>query len=472
MFYIKLTISLIVLLVLCQHCRSFRLDSHNGSVRINKCCEPNEILVGLSCVDAKESNEEKWSPIFTGYDGKANAQVPGGFWFAIGLPACSQTQVWPIYYYPGSRDRLALLPDGTLRHFIQKPEDDVGDAFISDSDKLEEIMLHDYPQGQYCMDKAISKKGEKSIENPSEFAMVCAPEKQSDWANTEFLLRKVVNPVCHGISITILLVVGICYFVVPSLRDLVGNIVTTITCCLIVGQVTNLMRIFTEFRNHFNFLLLDILAEVSMMATFFWLSSLGYFIWKTFRSRNVFLRVTDGKKYCWYSFYAWGCTVCMASLATFAHIFLEITEPKQNHAIDDTEAIGLLAILVFCVSNCIAIGLNIYFYVSTHNYLSNRLNASYGRIHHKLKSNFIMFALLLLLLAISWVLSLVSRIENEGMFYINLTISAIQAPLVLYICVLRQQHVTYLLQKSCCSKQPLSSAECWGDEMTYINTAH
>lgn len=82
-----------------------------------------------------------------------------------------------------------------------------------------------------------------------------------------------------------------------------------------------------------------------------------------------------------------------------------------------------------------------------------------------------MFALLLILFTISWILTLISRIEYDGMFYLNLTISAIQAPLVLYICVLRQKHVTYLLQKSCCSKQPLSGAD-WGDEMTYINTAN
>lgn len=83
-----------------------------------------------------------------------------------------------------------------------------------------------------------------------------------------------------------------------------------------------------------------------------------------------------------------------------------------------------------------------------------------------------MFALLLIVLTVSWVLMLISMIEYDGIFYINLLISGIQAPLLLYICVLRQKHVTYLLQKSCCSLQPLSGAEIWGDEMTYINTAH
>lgn len=147
------------------------------------------------------------------------------------------------------------------------------------------------------------------------------------------------------------------------------------TICLTIGQVANLMRIFTEFQNHINFMILgkfsthspeplshyvssialvssclilillnipDIFVHVSMMAIFFWLSSLGYFIWKTFRSRNVFLRITDGKKYCWYSCYVWGSTLCMASLGVFAHYYLEISTPKKSFSDkpEDIESIG------------------------------------------------------------------------------------------------------------------------------------
>lgn len=71
-------------------------------------------------------------------------------------------------------------------------------------------------------------------------------------------------------------------------------------------------------------------SQVSVTATFFWLSGLGYFIWKTFRSRNVFLRITDGKKYCWYSFYVWSCTICMAALGIFSHYYLDFNTPKKS----------------------------------------------------------------------------------------------------------------------------------------------
>lgn len=128
-------------------------------------------------------------------------------------------------------------------------------------------------------------------------------------------------------------------------------------------------------------------AHISMIAVFFWLSCLGYYIWKTFRSRNVFLKFTDGTKYCWYSFYAWGSTVSMASLGVFAHFFLDITAPKKIFLFEEEpETVGILALSIFFITNALTIAANVYFFISTRNYLNSRMNASYGRIHYKLKS--------------------------------------------------------------------------------------
>lgn len=367
--------------------------------------------------------------------------------------------------------------------------------------------------------------------------MVCSPEKETHWTDTEFVLRKIVHPVFHGISIIILLFVAIIYFILPSLRyDSPAIFKTTKQFSTILKF--KLQRSGGQYRDdddllfdcepwrqspaHFHrtpkssqffdhryapnlclgrdsvhqlcLMFSDMVAHISMIAVFFWVSSLGYYIWKTFRSRNVFLKFTDGTKYCWYSFYAWGSTTCMSSLGVFAHFFLDITAPKKILLFEEEpETVGILALLIFYITITIVVAANIYFFISTRNYLNSRMNASYGRIHYKLKSkwvtdghstrcrrlmmeysfyrfSFIMFSLLLCMLTITWILSIFSWFDSEGMFY-NLTISAIQAPLLLYICVLRQEHITYLLKKSCCSKQPLSAAD-WGDEMTYINTAN
>lgn len=71
------------------------------------------------------------------------------------------------------------------------------------------------------------------------------------------------------------------------------------------------------------FFFIDTFLHISMLGSFFWLNAMGYYIWRTFKSRNVFLRITDGRKYCYYSLYVWGCTLTMGGLALFAHLILD-----------------------------------------------------------------------------------------------------------------------------------------------------
>lgn len=105
------------------------------------------------------------------------------------------------------------------------------------------------------------------------------------------------------------------------------------------------------------------------------------------RSRNVFLRMTDGRKYCWYSLYAWSVTFMLAGLGAFAHFFLD-TPIDNHHKItvngEEQDTIGWLGIAIFFTPIAFIISINIYFYVTTLKII-NRTN-TYGRIHHKLKS--------------------------------------------------------------------------------------
>lgn len=120
----------------------------------------------------------RWSPVFTDYNGDSNVQVKD-FYLAVGVPECGRMQMWPIYYYPSvchlrfefmdffftgicifqSRDKLALLPDGRLRHYIQNPDQD--DPLPADEKSLP--MHYDYDQGRYCMDKVCTHFDAQSI---------------------------------------------------------------------------------------------------------------------------------------------------------------------------------------------------------------------------------------------------------------------------------------------------------------------
>lgn len=88
-----------------------------------------------------------------------------------------------------------------------------------------------------------------------EYAMVCVPEVKINWSDSDFILKKLLNPLFHGLAMFLYLLVAIIYFVLPTLRDLAGNIITTINICLIINQAADLVRVFTEFSNHVSFFL-------------------------------------------------------------------------------------------------------------------------------------------------------------------------------------------------------------------------
>lgn len=84
------------------------------------------------------------------------------------------------------------------------------------------------------------------------------------------------------------------------------------------------------FNFYYFILFLDAFLYISTLGSFFWLNAMGYYIWRTFKSRNVFLRITDGRKYCYYSLYVWGCTLTMGGMAIFAHLILDSRHNNMN----------------------------------------------------------------------------------------------------------------------------------------------
>lgn len=432
-------------------------------VKVNKCCENNEIYIGKYCVQTNKSSEE-WRPLFVTEKGISNLQI--NYTLVNGLPDCGHMQQWPIFHYFNSTDKLRLLPNGVLRHYFDHNEAFEEFDFETGNSKSP---FHDYEQGKYCLERKID--GIKS-----EFAWVCAPDVHRDWlTSTEFLMHNIVNPITHGVSIICLLVVAIIYFVMPTLRDLTGNIITTICMCLIVSQTADMIRLLTVFKNHISLLITETICYLSMLGAFFWLNSLAYYIWKTFKSRNVFLRITDGRKYCYYSGYAWSCTLLLGALAIFAHLTMDYDEVdfQSKSTYDQTrEQIGSLGTIIFFVPVAFTLLADMFFFATTLKII-NRMH-TYGRIHHKLRHTFRMFVLLLLVMTLQWLFFLSSFTKYEGLINAHIFINTFQGPLILYVCIFNQKHVAYLIQKTCCYTtcpccKPDPETE-WGDEMTAMNT--
>lgn len=61
---------------------------------------------------------------------------------------------WSVHDYKNSPDRLILLPDGTLRHYLYSIIPEKNDPLFKTKSNTHE-MQYDYPPGKYCMDKVI-----------------------------------------------------------------------------------------------------------------------------------------------------------------------------------------------------------------------------------------------------------------------------------------------------------------------------
>lgn len=452
---------------------------------IQKCCPEEEIISKSGhCQHMNDTGVSAWKPRFTAEDGTDPPSQPY-FKITIGSPLCERQQLWPIYSYAGSSDRLLLLPSGRLRHYARDKES-LGSETMYDRSKYLETLEHlthpdeprfyDYLYDEYCIDKAILED-----EREATFSLVCTPTPVTDWTDTDFLISRVVDPLCHVFCIICFLAIAIVYFILPQLRDLVGNIITSITICLIVAQTADLVRTFTEFSSHVSFLVADVVLYTALMAAFFWINSMGYYVHRHFKSSNVFLRSTDGRKYCYYSCYVWGCTATLGVIALFAHFMFD-TNTKEDNSTPLCSAnqrnVAWLGIAVFFVPVAVLVIINVYFWRSTAHTMSRI--SSFGRIHSKLKYSFQMYVKVFLVMTVAWLFFMLTWIQSRVLCYINISTNILQALLFLYICVLSQKRVTFHLRKTCCYDncvctccrpgEPTPETCEWGEEMHYIDT--
>lgn len=252
------------------------------SVNIGKCCEPGELLLDDRCTPLTEVNETQWRPEFVESRDAATgrSKFEPRYELKIGRPRCSPNEhQWHVYYYPAGPDRLALLPTGVLRHYIvdltaKGVNENSGfyGAAVSnfdgddEGDNIERATIHyDYPFGHYCADKAVLS-GDQLV---ATYAMLCVPDVTARWTDTNYLMRHAIDPAFHAVSMACYLIVAVVYFVLPQLRDLVGNIISSMTLCLVANQCASTVRIFTEFGNHISFMVAGTFFCMKTLVIFF-----------------------------------------------------------------------------------------------------------------------------------------------------------------------------------------------------------
>ncbi|CAA9995322.1 unnamed protein product [Nesidiocoris tenuis] len=432
---------LLVLIILSREVHGLPPLPTLSPVIVDKCCHEQEIFIDDHCAPVNQSAESEWTP---------EGHLPRGMRFHVvtGMPVCGPRQPWHVFH--NASDRLVLLEDGSLRHFIVD-EPDLPDDEID----IERHLHHDYAEGLYCREKHV----DSLTGQVTQFAVVCAPEVPVSWKSLDFIMRRIIDPALHMIAIFCYLTAAIIHFILPQLRDMMGNVLTTIAVCLAVSEAADLVCIFTEFTSPSAFLTADFLLFTSLLGAFLWLNSLGFYLWRTSRSNNVFLRMTDGRKYCYYSYYVWSWTILLTTIAIFAHFFLDVVEelPEHHGLMPRQVAVGWLGIALFFFPVACTILLDLYFFLSTSQLMSRITLYDYGHIHHKLRYSNRLFFKIFLIMCLYWTFLLVSWLPFNGTYYSFVIVNGIVAPLYLYSSLLSQKRVRFLLKKVCCFENCLFS---------------
>lgn len=147
---------------------------------------------------------------------------------------------------------------------IDKAREIYGPDEVLDQEDNIEIIHYDYAFGSYCADRAILSRDNIV----ATYAMICVPEIRARWRDADYLMKHGIDPVFRAIAIACYLVVAIVYFVLPQLRDLVGNSITSMCMCMVTYEIASGIRTFTDFGNHINFMIIGENVVLNFFQTF------------------------------------------------------------------------------------------------------------------------------------------------------------------------------------------------------------
>lgn len=120
-------------------------------IEISKCCDDSEYLYMSDIPRCERDNKiSPWKPIFIDPMNKEQPQVIISYQSKIGKPKCQSREPWPVLDYVGSCDKLILMPNGKLRHYVFESQDEMRSC----SEELEsENLFVDFNTTDYCIDQ-------------------------------------------------------------------------------------------------------------------------------------------------------------------------------------------------------------------------------------------------------------------------------------------------------------------------------
>lgn len=234
-----------------------------------------------------------------------------------------------------------------------------------------------------------------------------------------------------GISIIFLILHLTAFILLPELRNLSGKNLASLCLSLLIayssfmaGQVLEGMPCYVN----------ALIMYYCFLASFSWMLTMSFDVWRTLRLATAELRVSAGKqwrKFLLYSFWSWLAPGIILASAMFID-----SQPKDSIPIDIRPDFGIhscwfgqrKALLIFFATPiAVTMLLNTIFFISSAHMIysstsTTRFTASAGT-----QRDFRLYIRLALVMGITWTIGLIAGIlDNEGLWYAFIALNTLQ----------------------------------------------
>ncbi|XP_070518974.1 G-protein coupled receptor Mth2-like [Cardiocondyla obscurior] len=268
---------------------------------------------------------------------------------------------------------------------------------------------------------------------------------------------------CHLVSLPFLLFTFVVYSILPELQNMHGYTLRAYVGSLFITYaIMYFGQQFSGLAEWSYCIPLAYIFNFSFLASFFWLNVTCFDIWWTFRALRLYQNVRQNKKkFCIYSFYAWGITLVLNVICIIMDYFPgipknlvrpEICKRKFWYSEDDAKTI------YFYIPVGATIIINICFFIATTITLlcqnirtAHQLRNSESERHNENTQRFKMYLKLFIVMGISWIMELISwsisiDLVPAAVWYLSDITNALQGVIIFIIFVCRKK-IKYLLLK-------------------------
>ncbi|GAB6025737.1 hypothetical protein CHUAL_011720 [Chamberlinius hualienensis] len=238
---------------------------------------------------------------------------------------------------------------------------------------------------------------------------------------------------CLGISLVCLVAHLFAFTQVPALRNLQGKDLASLCVALVVAYVTFIISQFQESVSNEMCTSVGVVLYYSFLASFFWMNSISFDVWRTLRLATSELRVSSGQqwqKFIIYSTYSW----FGSALVVIAAIIVENSSYvpriyKPSFGLVTCWFGSRRALQIFFVTPItIIILINmLMFILSARIIVSTTRNSAILHPSSKARRNFQLYLRLALIMGLTWVFGIVAgQVDKEPIWYVFVILNALQ----------------------------------------------